>query len=678
MPVDRLLETGFDPMPKPPDLQTLKLSALLAEADFCHMLSLLPVGICYVDPGRAEIVLANESAASILALPTAQDLVGQSVYRFVLSDRRPQVDAYLRAVAEEAPPSRFFPEPLVSASDQPIDLEIAVALLHLGGHPVIQFVFQEITDRARAEAALRESEDLFRSLSETTDAAIFLFRGSRNLHVNAAACRITGYSYQELVAMPFWQVLHPDYRDLVQARGLARQEGEDVPSNYKVAIVTKSGEVRWLQYSGNVIDYQGQLAVLGTAYDVTPLVEAEQALRAYARRLEALSQIDRLGLMGLSRREIAKAAIHPIRSLVQCHRASIVEVDTATDSCVMLAVSPASATAIPPGRRFKLARWLALHDGLKDDVHYVPDIDALPVSTALQQEVRTEGIRSYIAVPLLAQQKLVGVLNLGSTEPWAFDQAQCSAAQEVAQRLAVVLYDAHLFGALVSSRQRQEELSRRLERLQEAERQAIARELHDEFGQTLTALSIHLQLAMHGDAERQARHLADTQRLVEDLAVRVRRMSLDLRPPMLDDLGLLPTLLWYFERIAQQHQLQVTFEQHGIERRFDPEIESAIFRIVQEALTNVARHAQTNAASVRLWSDASTLSAQIEDKGQGFDLDQVLKRHSSSGLRGMQERAHLLGGALVIEARPGAGACLTALLPLAARAKPAEQGAVSP
>jgi PAS domain-containing protein len=108
MPVDRLLETGFDPMPKPPDLQTLKLSALLAEADFCHMLSLLPVGICYVDPGRAEIVLANESAASILALPSAQDLVGQSVYRFVLSDRRPQVDAYLRAVAEEAPPSRFF------------------------------------------------------------------------------------------------------------------------------------------------------------------------------------------------------------------------------------------------------------------------------------------------------------------------------------------------------------------------------------------------------------------------------------------------------------------------------------------------------------------------------------------------------------------------------------------
>jgi PAS domain S-box-containing protein len=527
MQADRLQETDPDAEQKRLGSQDLDLSSLLAHADFHQMVSRLPVGICYVDPERVEIVLANESAASILALPSAQDLVGQSVFRFVPSGRRPQVEAYLRAVAEEAPPSRFFPEPLVSAADQPIELEIAVALLHLGERSVIQFVFQEITDRSRAEAALRESEGLFRSLSETTDAAIFLFRGSRNIHVNAAACRITGYSYQELVAMSFWQVLHPDFRELVQARGLARQEGEDVPSSYKVAIVTKGGEIRWLQYSGNVIDYQGQLAVLGTAYDVTPLVEAEQALRAYARRLEALSQIDRLGLMGLSRREIANAALDHIRALIQCDRASIVEIASATKDRVMLAVSPASATAIPPGRRFKLSRWQVALDGPRDAMHYVPDIDALPALTVLQQEVRAEGIRSYIAVPLLARQKLVGVLNLGASTPHAFDQSLCSAAQEVAQRLAVVLYNAHLFGALAISRQRQEELSRRLERLQEAERQAIARELHDEFGQTLTALSIHLQLAMHGDAQRQARHLADTQRLVEELAVRVRRMSLD-------------------------------------------------------------------------------------------------------------------------------------------------------
>jgi signal transduction histidine kinase len=158
--------------------------------------------------------------------------------------------------------------------------------------------------------------------------------------------------------------------------------------------------------------------------------------------------------------------------------------------------------------------------------------------------------------------------------------------------------------------------------------------------------------------------LAETQRLVEELTHRVRRMSLDLRPPMLDDLGLLPALLWYFDRVAQQYRLHVAFEHHGIERRFDADIETTIFRIVQEALTNVARHAQVNTASVRLWADTATISAQIEDKGRGFDPDLVLDRNNSSGLRGMQERARFLAGKLVIEAQPGSGVCLTALLPL--------------
>jgi signal transduction histidine kinase len=209
-----------------------------------------------------------------------------------------------------------------------------------------------------------------------------------------------------------------------------------------------------------------------------------------------------------------------------------------------------------------------------------------------------------------------------------------------------------------------EELSRRLVQVQEIERRSIAQELHDEVGQTLTALSIHLELVSRAGSEDQAQRLAETKRLVEELTDRVRRMSLDLRPPMLDDLGLLPTLLWYFDRIAHQYRLQVAFEHHGIERRFDADIETAIFRIVQEALTNVARHAQVQIASVRLWADSATISAQIEDKGQGFDPDLVLSRNNSSGLRGMQERVRLLAGKLVIEAQPGGGACLTALLPL--------------
>ena len=467
---------------------------------------MLPVGVCLVDAETSEILLANDAAACILDVAAAQDLVGRSVLQLVQRRRRREVQDYLRHVMETAPLPKFFHERLELTAGRQIDLEIAAGILNLGGRSVIQLAFRDITDQTNAEAALRASEALFRTLAETAEAAIFLFRGSHNIYVNAAACRITGFDYDDLVAVPFWQILHPDYRDLVRERGLARQHGEEVVSNYEVAILTKSGETRWLQYAGNLIDYQGQPAVLGTAIDITARKEIEQALRTYTRRLE--------------------------------------------------------------------------------------------------------------------------------------------------------------------------DISRRLVQIQEIERRAVARELHDEVGQTLTALSIHLELASRAGSEEQPQRLAETQHLVEELTERVRRMSLDLRPPMLDDLGLLPTLLWYFERIEQQYRLQVAFEHHGIERRFDADIETAIFRIVQEALTNVARHAQVQVASVRLWADAVTISAQIEDKGQGFDSHLVLSHNNTNGLRGMQERARLLAGKLVIEAQPGSGACLTALLPLPGVRQPEHGGSL--
>jgi signal transduction histidine kinase len=439
--------------------------------------------------------------------------------------------------------------------------------------------------------------------------------------------------------------------------------GEAV-SNLKLQIITKDGSSKWLEINWSPFDLSGKLAWVITSYDVTALVEAGQALRRYARRLEALSEIDRLGLMAMNRQEIASAALDIIKDLIPCDRASIVEVDAARRSHILLAVSPGESTKIGVGRRFKLANWQAVHDSLARGVHHVPDLDALDSPSALQRELRAEGLRSYINVPMSAQNKLVGVLNLGSHEANAFDDALTAAALEVGRRLATVMHMAQLFEQLEDSHQRMEELSRRLVTLQEAERRSIARELHDEVGQTLTALHIRLELASSADANDQMQHLAETRRLVEDLADRVRRMSLDLRPPILDDLGLLPTLLWCFERMAQQYQLRVIFEHRGIERRFDSEVETAVFRIVQEALTNVARHGQISTASVRLWADIDTISAQIEDKGVGFDPGIVLRRNNSTGLSGMLERTRLLKGKLVIDSLPGAGACLTALLPL--------------
>lgn len=209
-------------------------------------------------------------------------------------------------------------------------------------------------------------------------------------------------------------------------------------------------------------------------------------------------------------------------------------------------------------------------------------------------------------------------------------------------------------------------LSRRLLEVQEEERRHLARELHDEIGQILTGLQLNLGLIGKPAGPGAPAPVDEARRLVRDLTTRVRDLSLRLRPTMLDDLGLRPALLWHFERYTAQTKVCVDFEVSGLDRRFPPDVETATYRIVQEALTNVARHAGVPRASVRVGHESSALHIRVADAGSGFDPGSVRATSRSSGLSGMQERALLLGGRLSVESRPGGGTLLNAVLPIPA------------
>lgn len=220
-------------------------------------------------------------------------------------------------------------------------------------------------------------------------------------------------------------------------------------------------------------------------------------------------------------------------------------------------------------------------------------------------------------------------------------------------------------------------LSRRLMEVQEAERRNIALELHDEIGQVLTGLKLSLEIGTRLPADKVGANLNQARVLVNDLMARVRKLSLDLRPAMLDDLGLLPALLWHFEYYTAQTQVRVNFKHSGLEkRRFSSDVETAAYRLVQEALTNVARHAQVQEVTVRLSTHQRTLIIEIEDRGKGFDVDSVFKASETSGLPGMRERAFLLGGRLTVESQIDAGTRLTAELSIADRPVPTEHSSV--
>jgi PAS domain S-box-containing protein len=208
--------------------------------------------------------------------------------------------------------------------------------------------------------------------------------------------------------------------------------------------------------------------------------------------------------------------------------------------------------------------------------------------------------------------------------------------------------------------------SRRLVEAQETERRHIARELHDEVGQLLTGLTLLLENGPRLPADALTTTVSEAHKLAQDLLGRVRGLALDLRPPALDDLGLLPALLWHFDRYRALTGVKVALQEYGLEgRRFTPEIETAVYRIVQEALTNVARHSLVHEVHVQLTANEEALILEITDEGCGFDPDAALDAMSSSGLIGMRERARLLNGQLTVHSAKGAGTHLIADLPLA-------------
>jgi len=277
---------------------------------------------------------------------------------------------------------------------------------------------------------------------------------------------------------------------------------------------------------------------------------------------------------------------------------------------------------------------------------------------------RRNGLVSYLGFPLNAMSESLGFISLYTKHDHVFTDEEITFFMTLASQAAIALQNARLFEAVRTGHRQLRELSRRLLDIQEIERREIARELHDEIGQLLTGLKIALEMTSQLCFQASTR-IAKAQSLVNDLILRVRGLSLDLRPLMLDDLGLLPTLLWHIERYTSMTGVEVHLSHHGLEgKRFDPRIETVAYRIVQEALTNVARHAGANRATVQVWCVPDTLIVEITDNGSGFDAEGLISAGRANGLTGMRERAMLLHGALNIDSVAGAGTSIIAELPL--------------
>jgi signal transduction histidine kinase len=279
--------------------------------------------------------------------------------------------------------------------------------------------------------------------------------------------------------------------------------------------------------------------------------------------------------------------------------------------------------------------------------------------------MRPDFEHSWMGVPLVTGRTVLGLYSLSTSEPDFFTEEHLKLAEGLAAPASIAIHNASLFEQARRSGELLQTLSRQQVDLQEAERRAISRELHDEAGQVLTTLKVRLRLLeRHADRQHEvtsrAGELIDMVDAVQD---ELHRLAANLRPASLDHLGLASALRQYLAELDQQHRQIIEFEAVAMEgERFPPEVEIALFRIAQEAVTNSVRHARAERVSIIVERRDRRIIMVIEDDGVGFEPDGIAEE-GHLGLVGMRERTEMLGGSLLVESAPGAGTTIVAEVP---------------
>jgi PAS domain S-box-containing protein len=534
----------------------------------------------------------------------------------------------------------------------------------------------QMAERQRIEEELLTERNLLRTLIDNAPEQIYVKDSeSRFVLANIATIqRLNVSSPDDLLGKTDFDFFPPEQAAQFLADELVvLQSGRSLINKEESSFDGQTGALQWgLTTKVPVRDVHGQIiGLVGMSRDITERKRAEELLRAnevqlraYTQRLEILHTIDQAILAAQSPEAIAQAALGHMRALVPCRWASVAVFDSDEREIAVLAIH-ANDHVEPVVRISAALEPFQIVDALRrGEVQVVEDTATLTAPAAIAAPMPATDVRSYVNVPLIAAGDLLGILTVGSDHPCVFTPAHIAIAREVASQIAVAMQNARLLADMSAARAHLQAVSRQLVAVQEAERARIARDLHDEIGQMLTGLKLVLAIGTRSTPAQVLSRLAEAQALTNDLTTRVREISLDLRPAMLDDLGLLPTLLWHIKRYTKQTQIQVTMKHTGLDQRAPPDVEIAVYRLVQEGLTNVARHADVPDAAIWLWRTADSIGVRIMDQGCGFTPKEVLAAHTSSGLAGMIERVRLLGGQLTIESAIGQGTRLTAELPL--------------
>jgi PAS domain S-box-containing protein len=531
------------------------------------------------------------------------------------------------------------------------------------------------------------SPDLSIILDSLQDAILSVDAKGRIQLANAAATCLFGFSRAELVGMPV-ERLHAD-------PGSARrfQAGED-PLLKRDGLA--EGDYVMRGPAGRLFPAETMTVLLRdddgkehgrilVVRDISHRKRSEEQLRRRTRQLMVLHEVGSLVNRSLDLDQVLSTSLSRLRSLMQCEVAAFYLASDA-GSRDLLRLRQGSGLPKPLVDRMKRRTPRPGHSpearaAATREIVFVEEPGSRSrLDAALLPEA---GIVSAAYVPVESPEGLVGVLLVGRTRKVPFSGEDVDLFLPLAQLLGTAIGNARLFADLQRHRELLARLSSRILTAQEEERQHLSRELHDGIGQSLSALKLGLEMIPRDAAGLPAAVQTDLQRtleIVKETISELRRIALDLRPSMLDDLGLIPTLKWLAQRFQEQTGIVVRLDARGKIPRLSAEQEVNLYRIVQEALSNVVKHAEADRVTIRVRSTVAAVHLLVGDHGRGFQPDRAPGEagHTGLGLVGIEERVNLMDGRFRFRSRPDKGTLLAVQIPLRPLAAPRPESRGAP
>jgi PAS domain S-box-containing protein len=655
-----------------------------SEERYRQLVELSPETIAVHSEGK--IVFINTAGAKLLGAADPDQLIGKPIMDFLHPDYRDTVKGRIGQIGEEGEEAPVVEEKFIRLDGTVVDVEVAAIPFTYQGRPAVQAIARDITERKQAEEALRESEQRLSNFMNSATDGFILFDSEMNVvEINRVALKIFGVGrdvigksavdvspdvvksgrydkYMEVMrtGKPFFAddvVPHRKFGDIHLAIR-AFKVGDGLGTI--VTNITERKQAEEALCHSLEETARGQRTLLA-------LSQAAQAVQR-ARRPEEVYQTIGDEVAGLGYNAVILTLTDDRKHLLVSHHTFRTAPERAAERIMGLSVRDLRLPVVPGGVVHRLIFY--------GEAIFSEEKASEFVAEALPGFLRP--LASRLTALLKLERRIMAPLTVGDEEfgllivtGAGLTEADVPAITAFANQAAIAIENARLFEQVQAGRDRLKLLTRQVVSAQEEERQHLARELHDELGQALTGISFDLsaikrELPPELDP-KVTKRLASASSLLSQTDEWVSELALDLRPYMLDDLGLVSALRWYANRYAKRLDIEVEMEAIDFEGRLTPELETALYRVVQEALTNVAKHAQANQVKIRLERKKAAVAAIVEDDGQGFDVETMAGPSAperGAGLLGMRERASFLGGTLSIESTPGKGTRLAIEIPV--------------